>query len=330
MDFSIEGLKDSDVEATLELFCRSIDDIHQSRPQEEREHLKKPYEPKKVRKRLSSENCVYLVVKEDRKIIGYMFAWATEGVGHIHWFYIDREYRKRGYGRKLLERTLKEFERHRCYESRIFIYPEDAVTCRFLAGLGYLEKARIEEQYFGVNLLLMVKPLEVRPRVVAKRIVLAGEAGQGIKAMAHALANILAKMGKEVTMNVLYDATVRGGEITAEIVFSDEKVEVPFFEKADIYLQLAKTTRRPFEAERQIVEASVSEKGAPPESATVPFQREAIEKFGSPLFINMIALGRLLHDIGIPIDKVDFRAELPARFLDENIRAIKYGYTYQD
>ena len=65
----------------------------------------------------------------------------------------------------------------------------------------------------------------------SKKIVLAGEAGQGIKLMAHALANILAKLGKEVALNLVYDATVRGGNIRAEIVYSDEPIEVPFLKK---------------------------------------------------------------------------------------------------
>jgi Pyruvate/2-oxoacid:ferredoxin oxidoreductase gamma subunit len=128
-------------------------------------------------------------------------------------------------------------------------------------------------------------------------------------------------------MNVLYDATVRGGEITAELIFSDEKIESPFFEKADLCVELARTSKRTFAAERHIREAGIMEGVA---EERIPFAKEAVEKFGSPLFINMIALGRLLRDIGIPIDKVDFRATLPARFLDENVKAIKYGYTYQD
>jgi tRNA U34 2-thiouridine synthase MnmA/TrmU len=44
----------------------------------------------------------------------------------------------------------------------------------------------------------------------------------------------------------------------------------------------------------------------------------------------MIALGRLLSIIGIKIEKVDFESEFQSRFLEENTRAVKFGYTYQD
>ncbi|MCX6357387.1 MAG: 2-oxoacid:acceptor oxidoreductase family protein, partial [Candidatus Aureabacteria bacterium] len=56
------------------------------------------------------------------------------------------------------------------------------------------------------------------------------------------------------------------------------------------------------------------------------FKSVALREFGSPLFINMVALGKLLHHLGIDIDKVDFASTLPAKFLDQNVRAIKYGY----
>jgi Pyruvate/2-oxoacid:ferredoxin oxidoreductase gamma subunit/ribosomal protein S18 acetylase RimI-like enzyme len=327
MDFSIERLKERDIEATLDLFYSSIEEIHPGRPPEDILHFKEGYSPKRVRNRLPNDHCVYLVAKEMGKVVGYVFSWITEGVGDIQWFAVDKDYRGKGYAHRLLERTLQEFQRRECHESRVFIYPQDATAYRLLEHLGFFQKAYIEEKFFGIDLVLMVKTIARPPRPLVKRIILAGEAGQGIKLMAHALANILAKMGKEVTMNVLYDATVRGGEITAELIFSDEKIESPFFEKADLCLELAKTARRTLAAERHILEASIPEGVA---EARIPFEKEAIEKFGSPIFINMIALGRLLRDIGVPIDKVDFRSSLPARFLDENVRAIKYGYTYQD
>ena len=90
----------------------------------------------------------------------------------------------------------------------------------------------------------------------AKKIVLAGEAGQGIKFMAHALADILAKLGKEVSLNLVYDATVRGGNIRAEIVYSDEPIEVPFFEEADIGLQLSKSPDPTVRARHVLIESS--------------------------------------------------------------------------
>ncbi|MBW7899196.1 2-oxoglutarate ferredoxin oxidoreductase subunit gamma [Candidatus Brocadiaceae bacterium B188] len=169
-----------------------------------------------------------------------------------------------------------------------------------------------------------------------KKIILAGEAGQGIKLMAHALANILAKLGKEISLNLVYDAAVRGGNIHAEIVYSDSPIDVPFFEEADVGLQLSKTPDPSIRAKLMLIESSAC--GAEckkceikcPASDRVPFEKLAIEQFNSPIFVNMIALGRLLSKIGINIEKVDFASEFPPQFFNENIKAIRYGYTYKD
>ncbi|MFQ5861900.1 MAG: GNAT family N-acetyltransferase [Candidatus Brocadiales bacterium] len=331
MVLSIKTITDSDVKEVQKLFYETVEELHPDRSSEERRHFKEAYTPAKVKKRLKDEHSVYLVARENGRAVGYMFGWVLERVGHIHWFSIAKGSRRKGYGRKLLERTLSEFEKRHCYESRFFAYPDDRATCNFLESMDFVEKASIDEGFLGVSLVLFVKQLARLPRAIPKSLVIAGEAGQGIKVMAHALANILAKLGKEVSLNVLYDASVRGGDITAELIFSDERIDIPFFDKADICLQLSRPVRRRFDADKQIIEESIAEYIEPTDSKDiVPFKREATEKFGSPIFINMIALGRLLHHIGIPIDKVDFRSGLPARFLEENVRAIKYGYTYQD
>ncbi len=169
-----------------------------------------------------------------------------------------------------------------------------------------------------------------------KKIVLAGEAGQGIKLIAHALANIVAKLGKEVALNLVYDAAVRGGNIRAEMIYSDDSIDVPFFEEADIGLQLSKTPDPTIRAKYVLIEASACEEECKkcelrcPASDRVPFEKLAIEQFDSPIFVNMIALGKILSIIGINIETVSFTSEFPPQFLDENIKAIRYGYTYQD
>ena len=331
MTFSIKTMKVADIPAVQKLFNETITKLCANRPPEERRHLKEDNGPEQIKERLKDKNSVYLVGRKDKKAIGYVFGWNLDGVGHIHWFYVTEDSKGMGYERKLQEKALSEFKKMRCYESRAFVYPEDRETCDLLESLGFLRKASLEEEFLGVGLVLFIKQLAKLPKIVQKKLILTGEAGQGIKLMAHALANILAKLGKEVSVNILYDATVRSGDITAELVFSDERIDVPFFNRADICLQLSKPVRRKFNADKQIIDRSIAEDLEYTGAKDVhPFKQDAIEKFGSPIFINMIALGRVLNYIGIPIDQVDFRTSLPARFLEENVRAIKYGYTYQD
>jgi Pyruvate/2-oxoacid:ferredoxin oxidoreductase gamma subunit len=149
--------------------------------------------------------------------------------------------------------------------------------------------------------------------------------------MAHTLGNILAKMGKEVSLNIVYGTAVRGGEITAELIYSDEKIDTPFFDKADLGVCLSKSKKEQINARELIVEEAAYDSDLLHHvQEKVPFAKIAMDEFHSPVFVNMIALGRLLSIIGIKIEKVDFESEFKSKFLEENTRAVKYGYTYRD
>jgi hypothetical protein len=58
----------------------------------------------------------------------------------------------------------------------------------------------------------------------------------------------------------------------------------------------------------------------------IPFASLGSQHFGKELFGNMIALGRLLRLAGIQFDEPAIRDSLPARFKDENVAAIRFGY----
>lgn len=337
MAFIIEYLKESDVEETIRLFHFIIDELHAKSLETERLHFKGIYPVEEVKKRLNDKNCVYLAGKEDNKVVGFMFAWISEGAGNVHWLGLLPEYRQKGYGDKLIEETLRIFKEKGCHEAKLFTYPSEKIAYHLFQKHGFRETAFIDQRLFGVSIILMVKKITPIPEEHrTKKIVLAGEAGQGIKLMAHALADILAKLGKEVAMNLVYDATVRSGNIRAEIIYSDEPIEVPFFEEADIGLQLSKTPDPGIRAKHVLIEASACETECRkcelrcPVSNRIPFEKLAIEQFNSPIFVNMIALGKLLSKIGINIETVNFAAEFPPQFLEENIRAVRYGYTYKD
>ena len=337
MPFTIETLKESDIEAAITLFRYIIDELHAESLEVERLHFKDMYPVEEVKRRLDDKDCIYLVGKEDDKIVAFMFAWISDGVGNIHWMGVAPEYRKKGYGDKLLEETIQRFTAKGCYEAKLFTYPSEKVAYDLFQKHGFKETAFVDSRFFGINIILMVRKIATVPKEHRlKKIILAGEAGQGIKLMAHALANILAKLGKEISLNLVYDAAVRGGNIRAEIVYSDDPIDVPFFEEADIGLQLSKKLDLTVHAKLMLIESSACDAECKqcelrcPASDRIPFEKLAVEQFSSPIFVNMIALGKLLSKIGINIEKVNFASEFPAHFLNENIKAIRYGYTYKD
>lgn len=337
MTFIIEKLKENDIETVIDIYYRIVDELHSENPEVDRLHFRNIYTPEKIKKRVNNKNCVYLVCKENGNSIGFVFAWISQQVGNIFWLGIAPAHRRKGYGRKLLEETLHIFASRDCYKAKFFTYPFLKTAHHLFQKYGFNETAHIDKSFFGVGVVFMVKKITPIPEEHrTKKIILVGEAGQGIKLMAHILASILTNLGKEVALNLVYDAAVRGGNIKAEIIYSDEPIDVPFFEEADIGLQLSRIHDTAIKAKHILIESSACGTDCKkcdlrcPASNRIPFEKIATEHFSSPIFVNMIALGKLLQKIGINIELVNFDTVFPAQFFDENIRALRYGYTYQD
>ncbi len=257
MKYEIKKLEEHEVAETIKLFRSIVDELHAESSKVERTHYKATHPVSKVKKQLNDKDCIYLIGKLGDEIISFMFALVSDGIGNIHWAGVKPEYRKEGYAKLLLDKTIKLFIRKSCHETRVFIYPEAKGAYKLFESFDFEEKSYIDEQFFGIGIILMEKTLAPVPlKKVAKKVVLTGEAGQGIKLMAHTLGNILAKMGKEVSLNIIYGAAVRGGEITAELIYSDEKIETPFFEKADLGVCLSKSRKGVITAKELIVEAT--------------------------------------------------------------------------
>ncbi|MBW3003190.1 2-oxoacid:acceptor oxidoreductase family protein [Candidatus Woesearchaeota archaeon] len=167
-----------------------------------------------------------------------------------------------------------------------------------------------------------------------KKIIMVGEGGQGVKLLANALANILTTLDKNVTLTYSYDAAVRGGNITANLIFSDEKIDNPIIDTADILLMLSEVPG--FSAKKMIVEKSLLREGDEnqtfdaEEVTEMPLLTIASERFGSPIFINMIALGHLLKKMDIDITQINLEKYLPERFIEKNVEAIRYGYSWKE
>ncbi len=332
MKYEIKKLEEHKVKEAVELFKTIVDELHADSTNIERSHYKATHPVKKVKEQLNDKDSVYLIGKLGKEIISFMFALVSDGIGNIHWLGVKEKYRRKGYAKMLTDKTIKQFIRKSCHEARVFAYPQAKSAYKLFKSFDFEEKSFIDEQFFGISIILMEKTLAPVPlKKIAKKIVLAGEAGQGIKLMAHTLGNILAKMGKEVSLNLVYDAAVRGGEITAELIYSDEKIETPFFDKADLGVCLSKSKKGTINAKELIVEKDAYDSDLfYPIPDVMPFAKIAMDEFHSPVFVNMIALGKLLSIIGIKIEKVDFELEFHSRFLEENTRAVKYGYTYRD
>jgi Pyruvate/2-oxoacid:ferredoxin oxidoreductase gamma subunit len=157
---------------------------------------------------------------------------------------------------------------------------------------------------------------------VTTRIALDGVGGQGVRVIAGVMGNLLARMGKQVTILFDYDSSVRGSMSDAFVIFDDEPIANPVVEQADIMLKLADKGHLRIRGRKVVTDLGLDVPGA----EQIPFGSLGSEHFGKELFGNMIALGRLLRLAEIEFDEAAIRESLPKRFVDENLAAIRFGY----
>ncbi|MCX6354970.1 MAG: GNAT family N-acetyltransferase [Candidatus Aureabacteria bacterium] len=327
-----------DTAAVSSLFTMACDEMVHVVPPELRESYCRRYTKAALTQMLHDPHAIMLVSEEGAVITGFLIGSSMNGVGTIHWLRTHPHYRDQGFGYSLHFAAMEEFARRRCYKVLVYLFADAQEIIQFYKHQGFTAGDVILEDIFGFALRPMVKTLRPpTPEESVRRIVLIGSAGQGIKVMSHALAAILASLGKHVALSVIYPTTVRAGVVRADLTFSEEPVATPFIDEADLLLQLAPAKKSELVKARKIIRdrevaklLSDEYRAEEEEIDEVSFKKIALEEFGSPLFINMVAMGRLLHHLGIDIEKVDFAKTLPAKFLDQNIRAIRYGYSAKD
>jgi len=157
---------------------------------------------------------------------------------------------------------------------------------------------------------------------MATSIALDGVGGQGVRVIAGVLGNLLARMGKQVTVLFDYDSSVRGSMSDAFVIFDDAAIANPVIEEADILLKLANKGHLRIHGKKVVTDLGLASEG----DEQIPFAALGSQHFGKELFGNMIALGRLLRLAKVDYDERSIRDALPRRYLDENLAAIRFGY----
>jgi Pyruvate/2-oxoacid:ferredoxin oxidoreductase gamma subunit len=161
--------------------------------------------------------------------------------------------------------------------------------------------------------------------MAAKTVVIDGVGGQGVRVIGNTMASLLAVMGYEVTLLFDYDSSVRGGMSEAFLTWDREPVSNFVVECADVVLRLADRGPSHLTTDYVVADVGLSKPGERGEE--IPFMQLGVEKFGRDLFGNMIALGRLLCMCDVEFTDEHLREALPKKYIDENMAAIKFGYS---
>ncbi len=100
------------------------------------------YSSKNLRKDLKDRNLILLVVKDDKKIIGFISASSHKATGWIDYVLVDPNYRHRGIASSLIRNTERAMKRS-THKIWVDTSPDNLKAIKLFRKLGYKEIARL-------------------------------------------------------------------------------------------------------------------------------------------------------------------------------------------
>ncbi|MBM3310826.1 MAG: GNAT family N-acetyltransferase [Candidatus Aminicenantes bacterium] len=332
----VREAKPEDCQVVNGMMADLIDEIYAAEGEEVRRGLKANFTNEALKELCGDEQARTYVVEVDGEVVAFLFGWLFHRVFTLYWIYCRKKHRARGVVKALLVRLEGDLRTAGCYKVEMYAYAEHNRFLDFSERLGFRKGVLLEKTMFGFEIQNLYKYLRDPATVDTERTIkIIGEAGQGVKLLSYTLASILAQLGHEVSLSLEYDAAVRGGTISADLIYSERPIENPTIEEADVLIKFTRN-REWFPAKALVIDESFcdtesltcsiqSRKGT-----SYGFENVAVTLFGSKVFINMIALGRILRYIGVNILLLNIADLLPKRSLEKNLEAVKYGYNFRD
>jgi Pyruvate/2-oxoacid:ferredoxin oxidoreductase gamma subunit len=324
-----------DIHAVNGLMELLIEEIYAKETDEIRRVLKANFTNEALTEMCEEDQAKLFIVEDEGQVAAFLYGWMFQHVFSIYWIYCLKSHRGKGAVRRLLAFVENEAVAEGAAKIEMWAYAEHNKFLDFSDKLGFRKGVLIEKSMFGFKIQNIYKYVGSHGSVdQEKKIKILGEAGQGVKLLSFTLASILARLGHEVSLNLEYDSAVRSGKISADLIYSDVKIENPIIDEADILIKFTKN-RDWFPAKALVIDESICEDGAiecsvkSSHGTSYGFEDVALSLFGSKVYINMLALGRILRYIGINILLLNIHDLLPPKFIEKNMEAIKFGFRYR-
>ncbi len=160
-----------------------------------------------------------------------------------------------------------------------------------------------------------------------------GIGGQGILTMAKILGTAMVKEGKYATLIQNFDTFISGGESTADMRVSDQPIEYPVFEKADITVFMAKKTYPRYinkvkEGGIVVINSDVIDEEPKGNFTVIKVPASSIaRKLGNVRASNMVMLGALVAKLSLANPEI-IKELIREKFKDKadlNIKAFEEG-----
>ena len=169
-------------------------------------------------------------------------------------------------------------------------------------------------------------------------ILIAGFGGQGVLFAGKFLTYLGMMAGKEVSWLPSYGPEMRGGTANCSVILSDDPVGSPIVSHPDILIVMNLPSLDKYEGEavpgaKLFADSTLIARKVARTDVT-PYYLPATEMAraaGIPTLANMMLVGKVLREVGIPFDHVEaaLKKVVSARhadLYDANLRAVRTGY----
>jgi ribosomal protein S18 acetylase RimI-like enzyme len=90
------------------------------------------------------------VLYSEGKLAGFVtYYYKDPNIGHLELLAIDSQFRKKGYGKYIIEQVTQECKKHECTTLQLYVYTSNPSAIKFYEHLGFTLKAN-----FGSYILL--------------------------------------------------------------------------------------------------------------------------------------------------------------------------------
>jgi len=117
----------------------------------------KKFEPEKIRLKIKENANMYIVAKQNGKIVGFCEGYFDAGTFRAEWMGVQKTFRNKGIAEKLivfLEKELNKYSVHKIWgDSRT----NNKESAALLKKLGYEKIAMLEKQWYGQDFYLWQK-----------------------------------------------------------------------------------------------------------------------------------------------------------------------------
>jgi ribosomal protein S18 acetylase RimI-like enzyme len=103
------------------------------------------------------EGYLLLICQIRDEIVGYIDSRVRRGVGYILGIYVKPCYRKKGIGKKLVDKTLHSFKKRGCHKARLEVFADNKEAVGFYTRLNFIQEGFLRQDEEKKDIIIMSK-----------------------------------------------------------------------------------------------------------------------------------------------------------------------------